>query len=287
MGDKDITSKRILKNLIRSFARRLLGLGAAEIELLETQSQRVEDRRADLVAKIRPPNGPAYILHIESQNGNEAVMPYRMVRYLSDILLENPGAAVRQYLIYIGREPLSMADGFDQPDFSYRYRVIDLHAVDCGVLLGEDSPDAWVLAILCDFGERLPREVVHDILTRLQRHFAEHPARLREYVEMLDVLADNRDLNLDVYEEMSMLSVNVERLASYRIGMERGREEGREEGAREEKTGIAQNLLRIGLPYQQVVAVTGLSLAEVEAMANTPDARGQGAFTPDAASAPS
>ena len=37
MGDKDITSRRILKNLLRSFADRLLGLGAAEIELLETQ----------------------------------------------------------------------------------------------------------------------------------------------------------------------------------------------------------------------------------------------------------
>jgi hypothetical protein len=107
------------------------------------------------------PDGQAFIAHIESQNGNEAAMPARMLRYLSGILLDFPGLPVRQYLVYIGREPLAMADGFDMPDFSYRYRVIDLHAVDCEAFLGEDSPDAWVLAILCDFRGRSPREVVH------------------------------------------------------------------------------------------------------------------------------
>lgn len=46
--------------------------------------------------------------------------------------------------------------------------------------------------------------MVHLILTRLQQRFGDNPPRLREYVEMLDVLADNRDLNLDIYEEMSI-----------------------------------------------------------------------------------
>ena len=273
MGDKDITSKRILKNLIRSFAKGLLGFGVAEVELLETQSQRVEDRRADLVAKIRLPDGTAFILHIESQNGNEAAMPYRMLRYLSDILLEYPDWKVRQVLVYIGRERLTMADGFDMPDFSYRYRVIDLHAVDCGEFLGQDSPDAWVLAVLCDFGPRASRAVVHDILARLQQRFTERPARLREYVEMLEVLADNRDLELDIYEELSMLNVNIEKLASYRIGMERGEakgiEEGMEKGAHERSTAIAKKLLALGgLSMAQVAATTGLPVAEVEALAS-------------------
>ena len=288
MGAKDITSKRILKNLIRSFAKRLFGFSVAEVELLETQSQRVEDRRADLVAKVRLPDGETFILHVESQNGNESNMPVRMLRYLTDILLDFPGLPVRQYLVYIGREPLSMADGLNMPDFSYRYRVIDLRAVDCEVFLREDSPDAWVLAVLCDLGKRLPREVVHDILTRLQRHFAEHPARLREYVEMLEILADNRDLGLDIYEELNMLNVNVERLASYRIGMEKGemmglerglekglekgmekgREEGMEKGARGQAVETAQRMLAAGFDAELAANLTGLPLAEVEALAS-------------------
>lgn len=265
MGDKDIISKRILKNLVRSFATGLLGFSVAKVELLETQSQRVEDRRADLVAKVRLPDGEVFILHIESQTGNETAMPVRMLRYLTDILLDFSGLPVRQYLVYIGRERLTMADGLDMPDFSYRYRVIDLHAVDCEAFLREDSPDAWVLAILCDFGPRSSRAVVHDILVRLQRHFAEHPARLREYVEMLEILADNRDLDLDIYEEMNMLDVNIERLASYRIGMERGEHK--------QSVTIAENLLALGgLTLAQIAATTGLTVAEVEALTeNKPD----------------
>jgi hypothetical protein len=68
MGDKDITSKRILKNLVREFAIVLFGLPVTEVELLETNHQRIEDRRADLVAKVALPDGSVLLLHIEVQN---------------------------------------------------------------------------------------------------------------------------------------------------------------------------------------------------------------------------
>lgn len=275
MAQKDIISKRVLKNLVREFATQLFGFKITEVELLETQAQRVEERRSDLVAKVRLPDGEVFILHIESQNANDAVMPYRMLRYLSDILLEHPGLPVRQFLVYIGPDPLSMADGFDLPMFSYRYGLIDLHAVDCTDFLVQDSPDAWVLAILCDFGRRLPRDVAHTILTRLKQHFANNPSRLRDYVEMLDVLAGNRNLNIDIREELEMLTIDVEKLATYQMGMdkgrergrEQGREEGREEGAHEQAVLIARNLLAIELPPVQIAKTTGLPLAEVEHLA--------------------
>ncbi|MGZ8217044.1 hypothetical protein [Methylomagnum sp.] len=140
---------------------------------------------------------------------------------------------------------------------------IDLYAVDCGEFLRQDSPDAWVLAILCDFGQRLPRDVVHLILTRLQQWFGDNPPRLREYVEMLDVLADNRDLSLDIYEEMNMLNINVEKLATYRMGMEKGREEGEHHQALE----IAKRMLNAGYEPAHAAALTGLSVGEVEILA--------------------
>lgn len=80
---------------------------------------------------------------------------------------------------------------------------------------------------------------------------------------MLDVLADNRDLNLDIYEEMSMLSVNVERLATYRMGMEKGMEKG----AHEQAMATAERMLTAGLDMASVASFTGLPLAEVEALA--------------------
>jgi len=47
---------------------------------------------------------------------------------------------------------------------NYRYRLIDMHRVDCTGLL----PNALVLAVLCDFGDRRSQEVVTYIAHRLQ-----------------------------------------------------------------------------------------------------------------------
>lgn len=254
---------------------RLFGLPVTRVELLETQAQRVEERRADLVAKVSVQGQPPFILHIEIQNDNQRWMPARMLRYLGDLALAYPKLPVRQYLVYIGKKPLTMKDGLDFPDFQYRYRIIDLRRVDCEDFLRQDSPDAWVLAVLCDFKHRLPREVVHTILARLQQRLRDDPPRLREYVEMLNVLADNRDLNLDIYEELNMLNIDIERLAIYRIGMEKGLEQGIEQGERigeqegehKRSVAIAANLLGMGLGLAQIADATGLPLTDIEALA--------------------
>ncbi len=268
MGDKDIISKRILKNLVRDFATYLFDLPVTEVELLDTESQRVEERRADLLAKVSQPGGETLALHIEIQNANQAIMPARMLRYLSDVILAHPGLPVRQYLVYIGKAPLAMADGLDMPRFSYRYDIIDMHAVDCESLLRRDSPDAWVMAILCDFKDHVPRDIVHIILARLAERFGENLPRLREYVDMLDILASNRDLNLDIREELKMLTIDVEKLATYQLGMEKGMEKGiergLEKGAHDRDVAIAKNLLDRGMEIDLIVAVTGLPLVEVE-----------------------
>lgn len=64
MGEKDIISKNICKALVRDFATVLIGLQVTEVELLETSRQRIEDRHADLLAKVWLPDGLVSILHI-------------------------------------------------------------------------------------------------------------------------------------------------------------------------------------------------------------------------------
>ena len=257
MGDKDIISKQIFKRLVRDFATVLFGLPVTDVELLETSHLRIEDRRADLVAKVWLPDGQVFILHTEIQNDNQRVFPIRMLRYLTDILLENLGLPVRQYLVYIGREPLRMADGLNLPDLlEYRHKIIDMHQIDCADLLRKDSPDAWVLAVLCDFHERQSRAVIHEILARLMQRFQDQPSTLREYVAMLEILSDNRDLNLDIREELDMLAINLEKLPSYQIG--------KTEGVHEQSLTIAAKLLAEGNEADWIASITGLPQAEVE-----------------------
>ena len=53
MSQKDIVSKDILKRLLLDMATYLLRLDLVDAELLSTEAQRIEDRRADLVAPSR------------------------------------------------------------------------------------------------------------------------------------------------------------------------------------------------------------------------------------------
>jgi hypothetical protein len=78
---------------------------------METPKQRVEDRRADLVALMRASSGQELLLHVEIANNNGADMPVRMLRYYTDIRLAGHAGPLRQFLVHIGADALIMPDG--------------------------------------------------------------------------------------------------------------------------------------------------------------------------------
>ena len=244
MGHKDITSKYILKHIVTDMARYLFDMKLDKAELLETETQRIEDRQADLVVKASQGNKD-FILHIEIQNDNQSKMPIRMLRYFTDIALSWPGYQVVQYLIYIGKQPLTMSSGIERENHSYQYNIVDMHQIDCSVFLHQDNPEAVVLAILCDFQEQDKRQIVREILNRIQQLTNDNEAQYRDCLLMLEILSKNRDLSDIIKEEERMLStIKLEDLPSYEIGIEKGLEKGLEEGLEKGiKTGIADILL--------------------------------------------
>ena len=288
MGNKDVISKSIFQRLVRDFAIYLFDLPLDEVELLDTEKQRVEDRHADLVARVKDTAGQTYILHIEIQNHNDPLMPKRMLRYLADVLLAHPNLSVLQYLVYIGKEGLHMSNGLDSPQLSYHYQTIDMHTVDAQTLLSQDSPDAWVLAILGDFKDSPADELVNQILARLVQRLNEEPPRLREYVSMLEILATNRDLSVNIREQLDMLTIDFEKLPTYQMGMEKGIEKGiergiekgkqegkqvgKQEGAHAQAIEIAKRLLDKGMESSQVAVLTDLTVAEVQTLKTPPNA---------------
>ena len=179
MGKKDIISKHVLKHLATDIANILLHLDIDNdsVELLSTEQQRIELRHADLVARVKQRNTQeSFILHVEIQNNNDKQMPLRMLRYFTDIQLAYPDERIHQYLVYIGKAALNMPDRFKAGDFNYRYHILDMHTVDCQLLLAQDTPDALVLAILC-------RAIALNYLLPLKRAFKRNSlsqaARLR------------------------------------------------------------------------------------------------------------
>ncbi len=106
MEKQDVISKSILKRIFVDVATYLFGLKLHDVQLLETEQQRIEERRADLVARVLDDNGKKFILHIEIQNQNHRKMATRMLRYLTDIRFKYPDEEIFQYLLYIGQNKL-------------------------------------------------------------------------------------------------------------------------------------------------------------------------------------
>lgn len=125
-------------------------------------------------------------------------MAVRMLRYLADIHLAYPGYRVHQCLVYIGAERLTMASGLDSPQLRYHYDVVDMRTIDYRTLYASDQPDALVLAILGDFGDDDLQTVVIRLLEKLRRLTDPDEGRLRECLAMLEILADNRHLDVNI-----------------------------------------------------------------------------------------
>nr|VFJ67213.1 MAG: hypothetical protein BECKDK2373C_GA0170839_11623 [Candidatus Kentron sp. DK] len=156
---------------------------------------------------------------MEIRNDNDPTMPVRMMRYMTDILLAHPGLPIRQYLIYIGAEPLTMPNGLNAPDFHYRYGLLDMHTMDCRQLLEMDNPDALVLAILCDFGEHDPQAVVNHIYTRLQALLGDNPKRFREYMELYAKVASHSLAALKITSKCSFIPYKLRFFVHFRLVM--------------------------------------------------------------------
>ncbi|WP_200239860.1 hypothetical protein [Thiohalocapsa halophila] len=264
MTAKDIISRDTLKRLTTDLAQQLLGIDGEAIELLETQNQRVEDRRADLVARMRGANGEEFLLHTETSNNNATDMPLRMLRYYTDIRLAGHTGPLRQCLIYIGSDRLTMPDGIAEATLlDYRYQLVDMHQVNCAGLLVQDNPDALVLAVLCDFGDRAPEQMVHYIVRRLKELLRQDDKRFREYMSMLEILSENRNLQAQIKEAEKMLTqVDVKRLPSYQLGYEDGE-------AKNQRQVVRQLLCQ--LDASRVAELLGLDIAEVERIASAQD----------------
>jgi len=81
--------------------------------------------------------------------------------------------------------------------------------------------------VLCDFGDRKPQEIVTHIVHRLRDLLGTNERGFRDYMNMLEILSENRDLQAQVEEAKCILiEIDIERLPSFSLGCERGEEEG-------------------------------------------------------------
>ncbi len=208
MGDKDIVSKEIIKEIGRDISMHILGIDIqGEVTLVDKEWTRVEKRDSDIVFKNED-----RIIHIEIQNSHHSDMELRMLRYYSDILFEYKECSVSQYLIYIGKEKLCyMKSKIIRDEISYKYGIIDMKDIACEDLLYHDHPSAVALSILCNFKDKDKQMVVNTILRRLKELTNGDELSYKNYLKKVNILSTNRDLEAEVEKGAKMLTVNIEK----------------------------------------------------------------------------
>jgi len=217
MGDKDIVSKEIIKEIGRDISMHILGIDIqGEVTLVDKEWTRVEKRDSDIVFK-----NDDRIFHIEIQSSNHSKMELRMLRYYSDILFEYKDCSVEQHVIYIGKEKCRMKNEIVRDEISYKYGIIDVKDIACEDLLYHTNPSAVALSILCDFKDRDRQMVVNTILKRIKELTDGDEIEYGNYIKKLNVLSMNRELEDEVEKGLDMLAVNLEDTPVYQWEMKR------------------------------------------------------------------
>ena len=214
---KDIISKELLKEMAKDISRHILHIEILDdMELIDKEFTRIEKRDADLVYK----NGNE-IVHIEIQNNHHPKMHLRMLRYYDDILFQYEEYAVKQYMLYVGKEKCYMKNEIVRDEINYKYAIIDIRDIPCESFLQSNDPSAVVLAILCDFEGKDKQMVVNTILKRLIE-LSNDEVNFRNYLEKVEVFSTNRNLEKYVDKGESMLTVDIEKLPSFNRGLNKG-----------------------------------------------------------------
>jgi len=252
MGDKDIISKEIIKEIGQDISMHILGIDIqGEVTLIDKEWTRVEKRDSDIVFKNQN-----QIIHIEIQNSHHKDMDIRMLRYYSDILFEYKECKIKQYLIYIGKEKCYMKHQINRDSINYKYDIIDMKSIACEDLLYHNNPSAVVLSILCDFGTRDKQIVVNTILERLKLLTDGDDREYKNYLKKVNILSTNRGLENEVTKGANMLSVDIKKTPFYQMGIGDGVEKGIEK--------VAIGMLKLKVNINIISQSTGLTIKQLE-----------------------
>ena len=118
---------------------------------------------------------------------------------------------------------------------------------------------------------RAPNALGAHIIKELRRLHGDKLDNLRDSLKMLDVLSGNRGLQ-DIVEETINMYIDEEKLGIYQAVKKRSEARGEARGIKKgEARGLRKMVLKLlaKLPPERVADLSGMSLAEVQAIAAT------------------
>jgi predicted transposase YdaD len=265
MHDYDIALKSVLQRQLRGsvFAD---WLGFTVTEWLSTETPTVSTGRADLLGRTVEGG----LLHIELQSTNDPDMALRMAEYKLGFFRQYR-RYVKQIVLYVGARPLRMkSDMPEDPDSSFRCRIVDIREVSAEPLIASERLEDNILSILARLSGA--RETVRTVLRRIA---GAPPDQQRLALNELTILAGLRDFGGIIDKERQAMPI-LDSIMDHDLlgpilrkglaqGIEQGIEQGRELGERHVLRGLIHR--RFGeLPPRLAARFETMNIEQLESI---------------------
>ncbi len=257
--------KENLEELFLPISEKWLGFKIIHSKPLPEKLQVTLEREPDFIRIVETDKPETFILHLEFQSTNDPEMLYRQAEYKA-ILQRKYKLPVRQFVIYMGSQPLTMKTQLPENQQIIGFDVYSIQASNYERLMLSDVPQEIVLAILGDFHGEAPEKVIRQIVARLQK-VSENKSQLEleKYVRQLNVLSGLRKLQTLTTKITAampiLLDFDIETDRLYKRGVEQGIEQGVEQI---QKSAIVKMLEDDILTMEQIAAYLSVSVEMVE-----------------------
>ena len=267
--DFDKIFREVLKDVFPVVAQKVIGIPEGDYKPLPGDLQYTSEREADQVWQVTLPDGEAFILHVEFQTGNDKQMLSRMLLYYGFLYYQKK-LPIRQYVVYIGKDPLKMDYQLQSRKLNYSYDLIDLRSLPYQLFLQSSSSREVLLAILADFGGEAGELIVERIIAKLEQVCSSKLELSQRALQLLR-LAVLRNLNRTVFNlaKKMAITIDIKEDTLYQEGLQKGKEEGKLAGKEED----ALKMLKKGLDQDLISEITELPAERIAQLKQQLEAR--------------
>lgn len=245
------------------FVEKVLGLDIVEYAELKDKLQITRQKETDTLRKVTDSEGNTFILQVEIQSKNNPNMAVQMADYWV-LLHQIHGLPIKQYVLYVGQQPLSMPDRLEQPNFNFRYTLLSFSDLPYDLFIGAEQPEVKMLALLGNLKTADPFDLTEDIVKTIDQ--LPDPVSIKENRLMqLRILIQLRKFTPRL--EVAMLKAasffKEEKDPFYKRGQAKGIEKERAK-AYAEKLRSAVKMKKSGFDNAMIADVLEIPIEEVE-----------------------
>ncbi len=227
---------RIFKENIESLQlhllRKILGINPPKLAPIDAKMQVTQEAEMDNIRRVVHENSSLdYGLQIEFHVSDEDLRKRNFLHYA--LFHQITSLPLRQVVIYGGMEKGTQIkkNHLTLSGIDLQFEVIVLRKIPKELFLNSKVPEEVILAILCDFGEDSPDQVVESILATLA-NILKRANPIKKYQKQLLILSRLRKMELIVKTKVEAMTIHydIETDGLYLQGVEEGIEQGIELG---------------------------------------------------------